>query len=361
MDVVVDQEVISDSSRIISSVLHQVDVNAKSLQLIPISGTNSDLEGYLTDLLNEIQTKEQKRSYNFLRESTEFYTALKSYAANQDLQVNVLASNLAQRLLDKEIIVDDKYGHLGASGNGHVKKGSFLQFLYQDGGSFSYLGVKIEHQIFLDEEDFKRKIGISIANKIYKACIVKFDIKYIPSEVFVYDTNTKPSTYWWNDFLELKELKDDAHNTRVASKSVLQVISKIKNDHPSDHTLLRNLIIASFKQKGELKYDEFLDKTVKNYTPIDESLNNKLPEIVKTLKDLPEKKGFDTHFTLIPSEVPYRKTNYKLSQEISLIIDDGIAKLNNKIWSEKTASGKKLVVIESPEGFQYFEQKTREL
>lgn len=290
MKVAVVQGASRKMSRIVSTVLHQIDVDSKKSQLIPISGHHSDLEGYLGDLLDEIQAKEQKRAYEFLRETTEFFTALKSYTESQDLQANVVSSNLAQRLLDKEVITDDKYGHLGASGSGHVKKGSFLQFLYRNGSSISYLGVKIEHQLFLDELDFKKKIGISIANKIYKACKVDFDDNSIPCKVFVYDTNSKPSTYWWSEFLELKELRNDAHNTRTAAKEVLKIINRIKKEHPADHTLLRNSMISSFKQQGELKYDDFIEKTIKNYEPVDKNLKDKLPEIVSNLTKLPEKK-----------------------------------------------------------------------
>jgi hypothetical protein len=58
--------------------------------------------------------------------------------------------------------------------------------------------------------------------------------------------------------------------------------------------------------------------------------------------------------------VPFRKINYSLSKEISLSIEDGIDNISEKIWSEKTASGKELVVIFSPEGFKHFIEKNRE-
>lgn len=348
------------SGRIVSTVLHKIDIDSSTLQLIPISNQYSDLEDYLSDLLQEIQTKEQKRAYNFLRETTEFFTTLKSYSENQNLQTNTVSSNLAQRLLEKEVITDNKYGHLGTSGRGHVKKGSFLQFLYKNENNISYLGVKIEHQVFLDEEDFRKKIGISIANKIYKACKVDFDEQKNPTTVFIYDTNSRPSTYWWNDFLELKELRTDSYNTKTASQEILKVINRIKKEHPADYTLLRNSTISSFKQNGELKYDEFIDKVFAKYAPVDANLNGKLPNILNNLKELPNKKGFDTQFNLVPSEVPFRKINYSLSKEISLTIEDGIDNISEKIWSEKTASGKELVVIFSPEGFKHFIEKNRE-
>ncbi|WP_210459370.1 hypothetical protein [Vibrio crassostreae] len=346
--------------RIISACLHQIDVDSRESNIIHISSDNRDLEGYLSDLLEEINSKEQKRQYEFLRETTEFYVSLKCFTENQDLPVNLAASNLASRLLDKEVDTDSKYGHLGKDKQkGHVKKGSFLQFLYREGKSVSYLGVKIEHQTFLDETDFKKKIGLSITNKIYKACKVDFDEAGVPMTVFVYDTNSKPSTYWWNDFLELREQRTDSHNTREASKEVIKVINGIKKDHPADHTILRNSIVGAFKQKGEMKYDEFVEKTVKNYEPIDKDLEKKLPEIVNKLNALPEKKKFDTSFNLVPSEVPFKRKTYNLTKEIILSVQDGVENLTDKVWSEKTASGQELVVIDSPEGFKQFKLRER--
>jgi len=355
------QEIEQKPGRIISTVLHQIDVESKSCTLIEISTANTDLESYLDDLLSEVHPKEQKRSYDFIRETTEFYNALISYWGKQDLQANTVSTNLAERLLDKEVITDAKYGHLATSGDGHVKKGSYLQFLYRDADSISYLGVKIEHQKFLDEEDFRKKIGISIANKVYKACKVSFDAAGVPQSVFVYDTNKKPSVYWWSDFLELKELRNDSHNTREASKSVLMVVDRLKKDHPADHTILRNSAISSFKQKGELKYDEFIRDTFENYEPEDPALVEKLPKIVEQLKKMPEKKDFDTRFNLVPSEVPFKKSTYKLSKQITLTIEDGIENIHDKVWSEKGKDGRHLVVIDSSkEEFERFKEKVRD-
>ena len=252
----------NQTKRIISTVLHQIDVESKEVNHIVISSDHSDLEDYLSDLLVEINTKEQKRVYDFARETTEFYQALVSYEQNNDLSANKYSSIMAQRLLDKEVDTDKSYGHLSKSGKGHVSKGSFLQFLYREGSLISYLGVKIEHQIFLDEIDFKKKIGLSVAKKIYKASKVNYSSDGIPQSVFVYDTNTKPSNYWWNSFLELKEQRTDALNTEVASKEVLREVDRIKKTFPKDHNILRNATIAAFKQNGEMKYDEFYRKHI---------------------------------------------------------------------------------------------------
>nr|WP_075518723.1 nucleoid-associated protein [Moritella viscosa]SHN97570.1 Putative uncharacterized protein [Moritella viscosa] len=315
---------------IISTVLHQIDVEHKESTLIPITSISSDLKIYLRDLLAEITVKTQKRKYAFDRPMTEFYNCLKEYFVKQELSTNAASSNLASRLLVKEIDTDERYGHLGNK-NTHVKKGSFLQFLYTDyNGNTCFLGVKIEYQTFLDEADFTKKIGLSTSNKIYKAVSVTYCVEGTPDTVVVYDNNTTPAKYWWHDFLELKESRTNAKNTKEAIQAVMQLLNRYKDKHPSDHTILRNSVVAAFRQNNVMKFDDFIENTFENYTPDDEALVTKLPDIVNKLKELPDKKGFDSQFILVPSAVPYRKSKVILSDEITVELENGIANLDEK-------------------------------
>jgi len=50
--------------KIISTVLHQINVEDNDCKNIPIKD-HSDLEDYLTDVLHEIKGKEQKRIFDF--------------------------------------------------------------------------------------------------------------------------------------------------------------------------------------------------------------------------------------------------------------------------------------------------------
>lgn len=343
--------------RILSTSLHHIDlVNSDCRQMAAVL-SDSDMEGYLSDLLKEIRGKEQRKTYQFDRDSTEFYRSLVAFISTRTIAGNPSSEQLAQRLLEKELQTEARYGHLGPLGRGHIKRGSFLQFLYQDGGILGYLGVKVEHQSFLDENDFKKKVGLSIENKIYKACMVTFSTDGLPASVLVFDTNAKPSTYWWQAFLELTELRNDTLNTRKAVEEVVKVLNGIKKNFPVDHTILRNSTIAAFRQIGTMRFDEFVAKTFESYVPTDPALAEKLPKLAEDLHALPTKKNFDSLFELVPSEVPFKKKKIDLSKEVSITFDEGMVDLDRKIWAEIRA-GQKLVVIDSPEGFDKFVLKT---
>ena len=107
-----------------------------------------------------------------------------------------------------------------------------------------------------------------------------------------------------------------------------------------------------------MNYHQFIQTTFENYTSDAPEFEEAKIKLIAKLKTLPEKKGFDPIFNTIPSAVPFNKTTYKLTAEISLSIKDGIANLSEKIWSEETNDGRELIVIESSEA-KKFERKQR--
>lgn len=339
----------STAGRILSTILHHLDIDEGTCVVATMPVDASDLERYLAELLAEIQAKPQKREYRLASLTTEFGTSLARFFAQQDLTQSPEADALAQRLLRIELATEGKYGHLNSTGTGHVKKGSFLQFMYREGGVVHYLGVKVEHQLFLDEADFKRKIGLGESHKIYKACKVSFDAAGIIGSSLVFDTNSRPSTYWWRDFWELSEQRTDAHNTEQAIKEVVRVLAPLKKTSPADHTLLRNAAVAAFKQVGRMNFDQFITDTFANYQPIEPVVSQTLGQLVNKMRQLPALKNFDSQFELAPAAVPFRRVTLPLTSEISLSYDEGIPNLADKIWASRTRDGQGVVVIEAPQ------------
>lgn len=256
-----------------------------------------------------------------------------------------------------ETKTDERYGHLAAPGKTHVKRGSFLQFLFNSSGKIGYLAVKVEHQSILDEKDFKRRVGLGESQKIYKACRVDFDALGKPENALVFDTNTKPSVYWWDEVWELKPVRSDEINTKQAVKHVVHLLHKIKKTAPMDYTILRNATVAAFKQVGAMDFNLFVTSTFENYTPIEANLASEIPNLVSQLRELPAKKNFDSHFTLDPKAVPYKQVKVDLNTGITLSYDEDLAHMSDRIWAAKTADGKDVVVIDAPEAAKLFQFK----
>lgn len=342
-------------SKVLGTALHHLDIDSNTCTVATIP-KDSDLQGYLDALLTEIAEKPQSRAYQLVSDSTEFAVSLGKFQAERTL-VSTGAEALAARLLRVEVATDERYGHLAAPGSAHVKRGSFLQFLFDKSGALGYLAVKVEHQSILDEADFKRRVGLGESQKIYKACRVDFDAEGKPQQALVFDTNAKPSVYWWNDVWELRPIRSDEVNTQEAVKHVVHLLQRIKKIAPSDYTVLRNTTVAAFKQNGAMDFDDFVTSTFASYVPIEYNLTDELPKLVSQLRELPAKKKFDSHFTLAPTAVPYRQVKVELNTGIMLSYDEDLAHLSDRIWATRTKDGKEVVVVDAPEAAKQFQFK----
>jgi hypothetical protein len=340
------------TSKLLGTALYHLDIDSQKCNAVPIP-KDSDLQAYLDALLAEIAAKPQSRAYTLVSNSTECAVSLAKFHGAKAL-VPIAAEALAARLLRIEVATDERYGHLAAAGTTHVKRGSFLQFLYQNAGVLGYLAVKIEHQSILDETDFKRRVGLGESQKIYKACRVDFDTSGKPQQALVFDTNAKPSVYWWNDVWELKPVRSDEVNTKDAITHVVHALLKVRKIAPVDYTILRNATVAAFKQAGAMDFDQFVTSTFASYVPVADALASELPKLVTQLRELPKKKKFDSHFTLAPTAVPYKQVKVQLSTGITLSYDEGLAHLGDRIWSTKTVDGKEVVVVDAPDASKQF-------
>lgn len=347
--------------QIISVSLFKMDIETSDIEKVDIGEDRNDLSDYLRELLGELSSGDNKRSFEFSRNTTEVYTCLESISKNHDSLLGDSGKAVASRLLNVEVETDKKYGHLSKNNKGtHVNKGSFIQFLYKEDSVSKYLGVKVEHQEFIDEKNFKKLLGLGVDNKIYKAFRTVFN-NNTPSNVDVYDSQKKIAKYWWYDFLELSEIRTDSFNTKEACKETIRKINKIKRLDSNDYRELRNAVIVAFKQQGSMNYIEFVVDVIESYTSENDEVNKAIKSISSELKKLPRNNKFDNVFDLDPSSVPYRKRNYNLAEGITLSIDEALDDSDSKIWSEQTSSGEKLVVIKSAEGYENFTKKERTL
>lgn len=336
-------------TQILSSVMHHIDTLQQTVVNVPITAGASDLQSYLTKLLDEIETQPNRRAYSTASSITALSTCINSFAANPNLTNNNNAALLANRLMQEEVASIARHPNLNP-----IAKGSFLQFTYKDGAKTKYLGVKIEHSTFIDVQMLIRKAGLAEDRKLYKAVSVDLATLAAPN-IQVYDTNGVPAAYWWKNFLELVVQRNDSENTKTAIEAVIKTLGILKSDYAPDHSLLRNAAIAAFKQKDTMRFDNFVDRLLANYTPIDSGATSKIAIIEQKLRQLPNTKNFDTQFELDPSSVPYRQRKIVLSSEISLTIKEGIDNLKEKIWASKTKDGKNVLVIqtENINGFDF--------
>jgi hypothetical protein len=339
--------------------LYKLDIEDNSVEEVALDGQAQDLNAYLDELLADIRSETHQRRFNIGSPTSEFHALVRSIQDSRSLSPS--DKGLAERLLRIELATERKVQRLSRGSGTHLKKGSFLQWFYEENGVFVYLGVKVDHKEFLDEDDFTKRIGLALKDRLYKAVRVAFSADGSVAEVVVVDAGSRLATYWWHDFLELTEVKDNHFNTHTAAHEIEKVLNKrLRRKFPQDFTALINSVIGRFRTTGTMRYNDYIDDQFGNYSPLNEALSEDMPALIATLKDLPRRKGFDTHFDIEPSAITMRRRKFKLNEFVDLMVESGVDGLSDKVWSERTQDGKRLVVVDSPEGFNQFEEKERQ-
>lgn len=332
---------------IINFHLHHIDVNNNSVSLIDIELNPQNLNNYIEELLQEIITNTNKRTYLFKEGNTEVKTSLSKILDNNSDVQKIIELN-AKRLLEKEIKVQELMRSKNMSVE--IQKGSLLHLSFDINGTKQIIICKVEHDEILDESNFEKIRGLNTKKKVFKAILVTFDEFGNISENFVFDKYN--SKYWWDDFLELQQQYTDSDNTKKTMDEVDKVISTYKSNYGLDHTILRNSVIGYYRSNDNFNYFDFLSDVIENYKPI----NTEFPKdkLIAKLKDLPLKRGFDTQFSIDKTSIKKRVNKIKLANNLFLNIEDNVENLENIIEPWMDEQGNKFLRIRTTEGYEYF-------
>lgn len=332
--------------------LHNIDVANENTELSPLPGTTAAIEEWKTGLIKRIYDGE-KRRFKFPSDTTEVVALIKKILS--DDKKDACASRIAERLLEKEKASQDKVAHLV-----DIQKGALIQLLTTYEGKPAYLLAKIEHEWFLDEKDGEKHSGLPFERHIFKTCFITFDKDDEVLEVVVSDNKRKKiSEYWSYDFLEVRELTTNEHNTRESFKVLEAIVQKkLKAKYPSDYTQIRNNLVGYFRTNATFSYKEMVNQVVGDYTPDNEGF--KVETFKTELEALPAKfkeKGeefFEETFDIIQSEIKakYKKT-IDLTDKITLKLKEDIDNIGSVITAVMHA-GKKCIRIETEQGYSLF-------
>jgi hypothetical protein len=264
-----------------------------------------------------------------------------------DLAVSVLATRLYEKQRAAEVGVIK------------VQDGDFLTVLYESHGSTHVLLAKLEQMNFLSRGTWQRDSGFPFDEKrLLKTCLCELnfvDGKWEVGEVSIYDSNSTVSRFWWDDFLELTELTNDARNSQrayAAWKSMLEVVVKPKSK--LDYHILQNMVGYYFRSPNNYIHKDAVASLLGSYKPEDPSLN------VVALRDRAEKladqsapldKRFDERFTIDPKACNVRLRPIRLTPEIDLVLKKPLEHLVDVV-KRATIDGKEGVFVVSPEGYR---------
>ena len=311
-----------------------------------------NIENYVSQVIEKHRSK-YEREYKF-RDGEE--TAKNNVMRIlKDESLEEACQTMANRLLDKERVANDRIKHMG-----HEIPTSMFIVAQDD-------VTEDETQLFFIKADYDEYImagsgndgkGLPKNRKIFKSCVFfakKVDGDYEVYKIMSHDENSSSSdaAYWYRDFLDLQELTSDEKNSTTSFNAVKKdLLNPIKKKHKKDYMYLRNQIIAYFRSEGEFDIDHFANVIIGSYVPYDQTLDiNDLK--AKCLK-LPEKYNFDKKFTKKPEVIKDKfKDSIILTQDLELKIKQDIQDIDKVIVGGIDQGDKKYIKIYSEEGYNY--------
>lgn len=331
---------------IVFTSLHYIDhVNNKiSKKDISNEGTKA-LSEYIKKLIEDIQLRASKRTFEFERETTEVRQSLSSF---HNKEFEEASETNAKRLLSSEITAQKAIDHLGVS----IQKGSLFQAVINVGdGKKLVIIAKADHDTYLDEESYEMREGLPWTKKIFKSFFISINNDGTLSKVVVSDTNDKVAEYWWKTFLELVVVRTSSENTKNMLGHILRPINRIKDDYPADYEDLRNAVLGYFQSNSDFSFDSFMKTIFDNYKQIDPNLDYD-KKIKSKINSITKKSDVDTQFDIDRKEVKQRRTRkLGLNTGIELVLTE----YNKRNISATTdAENNKCIQIKSELGYNTF-------
>jgi len=312
---------------------------------------NDEARDFFNTVINEILTKESKKAYKATSLTTEVISIIqrgfKYPFSQEDLQ------NIPKRLLKCEIEAQKQIDKLGIK----VKKGCLLQSYIKKEEKYYFIITKIEAADGLDMDDLKIRNILPNSKKVLKNALFELNGEGEFENVFLSDTNSDISKYWYKDFLELEEMTTDEKNTGETFKIIMTEIKKaLKKEAPADYIFCRNQCVGFFKTKGNFDLDTAMSEIFLSYTFDNEEIEKRKNEIVKKICKKIEDSNLDTQFLLKKEVIKDRKTKFRetLNQGISIEIEGYLNEIKNNIHSQEQDGEKYIIIKATEEAYKLF-------
>lgn len=332
---------------IIFNRLYKIDISKSEVSILSDLQLTDNLKNYIITLLEAIQDKESDKKYEYKSQTLEFCTLLNKIIIDNEYDAS--CTRIADKLLEAEIEAQSKITRLKKD----IQKGILIISLVEMTDTERKIIIsKADYDEFLNESG-EINTGLPLKKRIYKAYTANINQANEIYKIATYDSNTSVSTYWWKEFLELSIVRTDEENTLNAFKAIeSKILNPIKKKSKADYFTLRNSTIRYFRANPEYSTDGYIENVYEGYHPFDSNVN--INELKTKVRDLSQKCNFDNRFTIVRSQIKSKiKEVYHLSNDIDLVVKQDIQP--NIIKTKQEEDGSKWVMINSNEGYEYFQ------
>lgn len=335
--------------------LHNIDKDNSIIEEKQVNIT--DAKDYITDLTTTLINNQKMRCYiqksdfnpvieqiKKLIASHFHHESLDESAATLEPRNNkTYVDDISTRLLDAQLNSMKKYVNFN-----HINKCSLIQSLVEMDSELIYIFALVDHNEFIDTTDLIKKIGLPNSDKAtYKSARIHFNEDLSINKIYLCDSNTKISEYWYDGFLDLKPIKDDAFNTEHAFKFINNMLrNKIFKQSPTDYNEYTNNLKSYFKHTKNFDIDECLDFTFTD--PIDNNLDiNSIKLEIKNTNTI--KNNFDPSFPIDTKDIDksLRNIKYKLNKKLELKIYNPDDTIKDNVITKKLDDGEIILALKN--------------
>ena len=335
---------------IIYSSIYHIDFEEEEIKYIEING--DDIIEYIENIIKEMTENKSVKKFNVKRDTTEIISISNQFVSgantvNDDGTIALTSDfeeecseKIATKLLKSEKLAQQRIDRM----NKKVKKGSLIQLFVEDNDVYKFILVKVEHEGYLNTETLKRQAGLPLNKKILKSCIIEYNEENEIKDIFLYDSSSSISDYWYNLFLELEAIRDDTKNTGDTITKVNKIIKRELAEHPKEEFETKNRLKGYFLTKDEFYLDEFVQIVSE---PIKQMNNNiDVEEIEEKVKNRISK-YCDGQFSIDKEIINKNKPDtFFITEQISLIVN---GECGSRIVSEMEDGKRILKVIGVPQ------------
>lgn len=170
----------------------------------------------------------------------------------------------------------------------------------------------------------------------------KIDDEILFPSIKVYVNNS--AKYWAADFLEVREAKTDAVNTKAVLHATDMVLRSVKETSLQDYYNLRNTVVHELQSEQIINYPDMVSNLLDTYEPASDKIN--VADIKEKMLSAREKGGFDSQFHTDPKSIKGSgKITISVSPSIDVRVKEGIPNWEASFLVHEKANGRTFLMI----------------
>lgn len=306
---------------VVNAMYFEYDVNEPKDNIIGSSMDIGNIQELAKAIVNLTATEKainSMRKYNLQRTTSEVFTLINNiYDSPDSFEEN--STKMTHVLYDSELKTTSQNNV-----NFNPKEGNLLILNIETLEEKFFIFTKLISKDFFDKESKTLKPGLDIEN-MQKVAIFNYTLENELNIIYVKDYTTPTyAAYWWDDFLQLKELNSNQKNTsELYNRVYLKIARSLKTISQNDYYNLKGSVLTYLRSHNTFNFDEFYDNIFKNYVPENDQINDKIEKLKNDISSLREKNFFDNHFDVDTSAIKAKQPRkYGLRNGITLSIKD---------------------------------------